>query len=89
MIFQKQYNNLELQFQKMAHEVAMQYNLILRFLKCALPEDTIDVDLKFHTLKGIHIFKKDYKSHTSRCSPWEAGVKPYPALRKKDDRIHA
>ena len=32
------------------------------FLKCALPEDTIDVDLKVHTLKGIHMFRKDYKS---------------------------
>ena len=31
-------------------------------LKCALPEDTIDVDLKVYTLKGIHMFRKDYKS---------------------------
>ena len=39
----------------------MQCDLMYGFLKCALQEDTIDVDLKVHTLKGIHTFRKDYK----------------------------
>ena len=55
----------------MACELAVQCNLMHSYLKCGLPEDTIDVDLKIHTLKGIHTFKKDYKSQTSECSPWE------------------
>ena len=53
------------------------------FLKCALPEDMIDVDHKFHILKGIQTFKKDYKFQTSKCSQWGAEVQPYPKLRKK------
>ena len=67
----------------MTCKLAMQCNLVFRFLKCALPEDTIKMDCKVHTLQGIHTFKKDYKFQTSRCSPWGAEMQPYPALRKK------
>ena len=42
----------------MACELSTQCYLVYRFFKCALPEDTIDVDLKVYTLKGIHMFKK-------------------------------
>ena len=62
----------------MACELAMQCNLEYGFLMCALPEDMIDVDQKVCTLKGIHTFKMDYKSQTSKCSPWGAEVKPTP-----------
>ena len=55
----------------MACELSIQCDLVYGFLKCALPEDTIDVDLKVHTLKEIHTFKKDYKSQTSKCSHGE------------------
>ena len=71
----------------MACELAMQCNFKFRFLKCALPEDMINVNLKVHTLKGIHTFKKDYKSQSSRCSPWGAEAQPYSALRKKITEI--
>ena len=67
----------------MACELAMQCELVYGFLKCALPEDRIDMYLKVHTLKGIQTFKKDYKSKTSKCSPWGSQVHLYPTLRKK------
>ena len=35
----------------MACELSMQCDLVYRFLKSALPEDIIDVDLKVHTFK--------------------------------------
>ena len=41
----------------MASELSMQCNLVYRFLKYALPQDTIDVDLKGCTLK---VLKNDY-----------------------------
>ena len=41
------------------------------------------MDLKAHMLKGIHTFKKDYKSQTSGCSPWGIEVQTYPKLQKK------
>ena len=67
----------------MAWALTVQCHLVYQFIKCALPGDTIDVDLKVHTLKGIHMFKKDYKSQISKCSPWRAEVQPYPFLKKK------
>ena len=45
----------------MACELLMQCDFIYGFLKCALPADTMDVDLKVCTLKVIHTFRKDYK----------------------------
>ena len=42
----------------MACKLLMQCDLILGILKFTLPEDTIDLDLKIHTLRGIHTFKK-------------------------------
>ena len=42
----------------MVCEFALQCNLMYGFLKCALPEDTTDMNLKVHTLKGnSHIYK--------------------------------
>ena len=60
----------------------MQCDLVFGFSKCTLLEDMIDVDLKVCMLKGIHTFKKDNKSQTSRC-PWGAEVQPFFTLRKK------
>ena len=82
MILQKQYNN-ERYTSGMACELSMQCDLVFRFLKCVLPEDTIDVDLKVCTLKGIHTFRKDYKSQMTKCSPWRTKVQPYTSLKKK------
>ena len=64
----------------MACKLSVQHDLVYRCLKYALPEDTIDVN---HTLKGIHTLKKDYKSQSTKCSPWGAEVQQYPSLRKK------
>ena len=67
----------------MACELLTKCDLFYGFLKYAFAEDTIDVDLKVHTLKGIHTFKKDYKSQATKCSPLGTGVQPYPSLKKK------
>ena len=40
----------------------MQCDLVYGILNCALPEDTVDVDLKVCTLKGNHMLRNDYKS---------------------------
>ena len=42
----------------MACELSANYDFIFGILSCNLPEDTIDVDLKVHTLWGIHPYKK-------------------------------
>ena len=61
----------------------MQCDLFFGFLKCALTEDTIDVDLKVHTLIGKHTIRKDYKSQMTKCIPWGNEVQLYPSSKKK------
>ena len=36
----------------------MQCDLIFGILKCHLHEDTLDVDLKVHILRGIHTLRE-------------------------------
>ena len=64
----------------------MQCNLTYGSLKCALPEDKIDVDLKVHTLKGYLRRTTNPKPPNVVC----AEQKCNPTLPKeKDGRIYA
>ena len=67
----------------MACELQMQCDLVHGFLKCSLPEDTVDVDLKFCTLKRYSYVQKDHKSQTTKYSLWGTQVQPCPSLKKK------
>ena len=58
-------------------------NLLFGYFSCTLLEDTIDVNITVHMLKGIHTFRKDWTMQVSKCSPWGRGVKPFPSLKKK------
>ena len=64
----------------MACKLSTNCNLIL---SCNLSEDTIDVDLRVHTLWGIHTYKKDRSTQVIKCSPWGNEVKPFLSLQKK------
>ena len=60
----------------MACELSTQCDLVYGFLKCALPDVTIDVALKVPTLKEFHTFRKDYKLQKTKSSPW--GMRSIP-----------
>ena len=53
----------------MAYKLAANCDLIFGIPTCNPPEDTIDVDLKVHTLWGIYTYKKDRSTQVIRCSP--------------------
>ena len=61
----------------------MQCDLIFGILKCTLPKDLIEMDLKVCTLGGIHTYRKDRSTQIIKCSPWRTEVQPYPSLKKK------
>ena len=67
----------------MACKCSVNCNVIFGILSCNLPEDTIDVDLKVHTLWGIHTYKKKRSTQAIKCSPWGTEVKPFLSLQKK------
>ena len=68
---------------EMACEVLTQCNLIFGILRCTLPQDTIDVDLKVCSLQGIHTYKKDRSIQVIKCSPCGANVQLFQILQKK------
>ena len=61
----------------MASQINPVCDLAFRFLKCDLPEDTVDIDLKIHTIRGILTYKEDYDSHTNKFRPWGIHVVPF------------
>ena len=71
----------------MACKLLQQCNNHLWDLKMYLPEDTIGVDLKVHTLWGIHTYRKDRSMQVIKCSPWATEVQPFPS-QKEDSRVH-
>ena len=50
----------------MASEITPTCDLIFGYLRCNLLKDTIDIDLKVHTLRGIHTYKKDLSSQVNK-----------------------
>ena len=54
---------------EMVSEIKPTCNLIFGILKCNLLKDTIVVDLKNCTLRGIHIYKKDRSSQVNKYIP--------------------
>ena len=67
----------------MACEMSTECDLIFGILKCTLPEDTIDMDLKVHTLWGIPTYRKDRSKQIIKFSPWRTKVQPIPSLKMK------
>ena len=85
MICKKQYKtcHISLQKERMVCDLEPQCNFLYGFFTCNLPEDTIDVEVTVHTLKGIHNFRRDCNTQASMCSPWGMQVRPFRSLRKK------
>ena len=52
----------------MAYLIGVNCDHTSGFLWCSLPADTIDVDFKVKTLRGIHTYKKDYNMYTGQFS---------------------
>ena len=51
--------------------------------KVWFPFEYIEVDLMVFMLKGIHTYKKDYKTEITQYSRWGAKVWPYLSFRRK------
>ena len=67
----------------MACKLAANCNFLFQCFSCNLPEDTIDVNLKVHTLWGIHVDKKDRSTQVIKCSPQGTEVKPFLSPQRK------
>ena len=68
---------------EMTSEITPTCDLVFGYLRCSLPKDTTDIDLKICTLRGVDSFKKDRSSQVNKCSPWGTEITPFPSLKKK------
>ena len=50
------------------------------YLRCQLPVETVDVEVKVKTMQGICTFRRDRTSQTIKCNPWSIWLHPYPSL---------
>ena len=54
----------------MACNLAPTFNVLFRYFLCTLPDDTIDIDITVHMLKGIQNFRKDWTMQVFKCGSW-------------------
>ena len=60
-----------------------EYNFMHGYFRCLLPEETVDVEVKVRTMRGIHTFRRDHTTQVISCKPWSPQLHPYTSLIKK------
>ena len=58
-------------------------SFVLRYVRCELPEDTVDVMIKVRTMHGMHTLREDRDNHTLKFRPWSVRTKPFEALKAR------
>ena len=58
-------------------------NFLHRFLRCKLPVEVVDMEVKVMSMQGMHIFKRDRMTQLIRCVPWTTKLHPHPNIIKK------
>ena len=53
------------------------------YFRCLLPYETIDVEAKVVTMRGVHTFRRDRTTQIIWCNPWRARFHLYSTLIKK------
>ena len=61
----------------------LECNFLHGYLKCLLPAEAVDVELKVKMMQGIHMFRQDRTSQIIKCNPWSTGLHLYPSLVRK------
>ena len=65
----------------MARQVNSVCNFMLGYVRCELPEDTVDVEVRIRTLGGTHTLKEDRVYCTLKFRLRGGQVKPFEALK--------
>ena len=53
------------------------------YFRCLLPIETMDVEVKIKTVRGIQTFRRDQTTQVISCNPWSTILHPYPSLIRK------
>ena len=60
-----------------------QCSFVHRYFRCLLSEETVDVEVKVKTMKGIHVFRRDCTTQIISCKPWSPRLHPNPSLMRR------
>ena len=58
-------------------------NFLHSYLKCLLPAEIADVELKVKMMQGINTFRQDRTSQFIKGNPWSTRLYMYPSLVRK------
>ena len=58
-------------------------NFLNGYLRCLLPVETVDVEVKLKKMQGIYTFQRDKTLQIIMCNPWSTRLHPYPSLIQK------
>ena len=58
-------------------------NFLHGYLRCRLPVEVVDVEVKITSMQGTHIFRRDRKTQLIKCTPWSTRPHPHPTIVKK------
>ena len=67
----------------MACIIKPECNFLHRYLRCLLPIETMDVEVKIKMMRGIHTFRGDQTTQVISCNPWSTRLCPCPSLIRK------
>ena len=67
----------------MACQLQPECNFLLRFFKCKLPIEVVDVEVKVTSMQGTHLYKRDQTMQVTKCIPWTNNIRPHPTIIKK------
>ena len=58
-------------------------NFLNGYFRCLLPLETVDVDVKIKTMRGVHMFKRDRTMKVIKYNLWSTKLCPYHSLIQK------
>ena len=58
-------------------------NFLHGILRCNLPIEAMDIEVKITSMQGTHVFRRDRTSQLIKCTPWSTRLCPHPTIIKK------
>ena len=58
-------------------------NFLHWYFRCLLPLETVDVEVKVKTMRGIYMFRRGNTTQVILCNLWSTRLHPYPSLIRK------
>ena len=68
---------------RMACLLQLECNFLHWYLRCQLPEEVVDMEVKITSMQGMHILRRDITMQLIKYTPWNTRVCPHPTIIKK------